>query len=71
MNFPNPNEFKKAIAATPNENFIWVIGGIVNIKKAGNYHMCINSDDGSLMWIDGRFAVNNDGLHGKQRTIFC
>jgi len=37
-----------------------------------NYVFRLASDDGSLLWIDGKFLVNNDGVHtvtSKSNTV--
>jgi len=36
----------------------------MRIFTSGNYRFGVFSDDGSKLWIDNRFTVNNDGLHG-------
>ena len=49
-----------------NEHFEWFAldyNGSFSVKKAGNYIFRILSDDGSLVWVDGKFLINNDGLH--------
>jgi len=40
--------------------------GVLVIKKAGRYHLSLTSDDGSKMWFDNRYVINNDGLHGMR-----
>jgi len=43
--------------------------GRLRIFKAGHYHFQLISDDGSKLWIDNRYTINNDGLHGwRSRT---
>jgi cytochrome c len=42
------------------------IQGTINIEKEGNYVFRLVSDDGSLLVIDGREIINNDGDHGPQ-----
>jgi len=49
-----------------NEHFEWFAldyNGSFSVKKAGKYIFRILSDDGSLVWVDGKFLINNDGLH--------
>jgi len=36
----------------------------MRIARVGNYRFSIISDDGSKLWIDNRYTINNDGLHG-------
>merc|ERR1719253_2489990 len=38
--------------------------GRTRIFRTGNYRFGIISDDGSKLWVDNRFTINNDGLHG-------
>ncbi len=51
------------------EHFEWFAldyNGSFSVKKAGSYIFRILSDDGSLVWVDGKFLINNDGLHPVQ-----
>lgn len=41
-----------------------VFEGFIDVPEDGWYHLAIESDDGSLLWIDNELLVNNDGLHG-------
>ena len=38
--------------------------GRLRIFRTGHYRFGIISDDGSKLWIDNRYTINNDGLHG-------
>jgi len=38
--------------------------GRFRIFKTGHYRFGIISDDGSKLWMDNRYTINNDGLHG-------
>ena len=38
--------------------------GRFRIFRSGSYRLSVYSDDGSKLWIDNRFTINNDGLHG-------
>jgi ADP-ribosylglycohydrolase len=40
--------------------------GYIKINTDGKYTFYITSDDGSILWIDGREIVNNDGGHAPQ-----
>ncbi len=40
--------------------------GWLKIDTAGTYTLFINSDDGSRVYLDGAFVIDNDGLHGMQ-----
>ena len=39
------------------------ITGILDVASAGTYSFSLNSDDGSLLFIDGNLVVNNGGQH--------
>lgn len=47
------------------EWFGLVYTGAFEIKKPGAYIFKTISDDGSLVWIDGKLVVDNDGVHGE------
>jgi len=38
--------------------------GYLDFPLSDNYWICINSDDGSKVFIDDSLLINNDGLHG-------
>lgn len=38
--------------------------GYIDIPNSGGYRFWTESDDGSLLSIDGELVVNNDGDHG-------
>jgi uncharacterized repeat protein (TIGR01451 family) len=40
--------------------------GKINVTDPGRYTFFTKSDDGSRLYIDGRFIVNNDGQHSMQ-----
>ena len=40
--------------------------GISTCPKDGKYTFTTVSDDGSLLFIDGKKVVDNDGIHGVQ-----
>ena len=46
--------------------FALILTSMVNISSAGWYKFSLNSDDGSLLWIDKKLVVNNDGTHQMQ-----
>jgi hypothetical protein len=41
--------------------------GGINIAQAGKYMFQTNSDDGSMIYIDGARVVSNDGLHSPRK----
>ena len=40
----------------------------MEVKKSGIYELCLTSDDGSRLWIDGSEMLNNDDNH-KMRKV--
>lgn len=45
------------------EQYITIVSGFLNIDPAGKYVIRLRSDDGAILWIDGKLTANNDGLH--------
>jgi S1-C subfamily serine protease len=41
--------------------------GYLKIPKDGLYRLAMESDDGSLLYVDGNLAIDNDGSHPAQR----
>ena len=37
--------------------------GYINIPEDGVYSFFLSSDDGSMLYIDGKEVIDNDGLH--------
>lgn len=46
------------------DNFMTEVLGFVRITEPGKYTFRLISDDGAMLWIDGRLVVDHDGLHG-------
>ena len=47
-----------------NDTFAVRVTGTFNLSAAGTYTFGTNSDDGSILNVNGQQVVNNDGLHG-------
>lgn len=47
------------------ETFGMMFKAYLNIPKDGIYAFRLNSDDGSVLWIDGNVIVDNDGEHSN------
>jgi hypothetical protein len=59
---------------TQADNFAVRWSGFLIISSGGIYRFSIVSDDGSKLYIDKKFIINNDGLHsmkGKQASYRC
>ena len=53
-----------SIAGAPDEDhFGYVFTGYIDVPEEGLWEFALRSDDGSILEIDGRLAVNNDGSH--------
>merc|ERR1712154_532611 len=44
--------------------------GMLDFDVSGKYKICVTSDDGSKLYVDGEMRINNDGLHGDVRKCF-
>ncbi len=40
--------------------------GLLEVAKAGRYEFFTRSDDGSVLYVDGKLVVDNDGVHPAQ-----
>jgi len=40
----------------------------LDVLEAGCYRVSLNSDDGSVLWIDEELAISNDGHHKERRV---
>ncbi len=58
---------KASIAVKKREDkFGLVFEGYINIEETGGYSLYTSSDDGSILYIDDKEIVNNDGNHGAE-----
>jgi len=55
------NDFKELM-----DNFALLSEGFIEIKEDGIYDMRLWSDDGSLLYINGKKLIDNDGYHGTE-----
>ncbi len=46
------------------DKFGLILEGSIEIPAAALYTFYVNSNDGSILYIDGEIVINNDGLHG-------
>ena len=46
------------------ERFAVTLEGWIQVQADALYEFSLSSDDGSVLWIDGQKAVDNDGYHG-------
>jgi fermentation-respiration switch protein FrsA (DUF1100 family) len=59
----SPEDYKEEIHPINSPPFSVEWRGYIDIKKAGLYSFATNSDDGSLLYIDNKLVVDNDGPH--------
>lgn len=61
-----------AFSVDPSDQFYAVVTGTLTIEKPGDYTFRLTSDDGSILTIGDKVAINNDGLNAgtpKEGTI--
>jgi len=51
---------------SPKNNFAVRYQGLIDVPEAGKYQFWTKSDDGSVLYIDGKKVVDNDGIHAPQ-----
>lgn len=64
-------DFKQGFPGVGTEVVEWFaihFKGSLNITEEGEYEMCLNSDDGALLYLDGNTIVDNDGVHGPKEA---
>lgn len=59
MNFSKAENFPAFTGS-----FVAVAHGFLTIPRRGEYQFRLTSDDGSLLYIDDRLVIDNDGAHG-------
>ncbi|MDB5876056.1 MAG: cytochrome c1, partial [Ramlibacter sp.] len=52
-----------------NKGFAMRFEGFVRIDREDEYSFMLSSDDGSMLWVDGRRVVDNDGIHPNQSAV--
>ena len=43
--------------------------GYINIPEDGIYTFWLDSDDGSMLYIDGKTVIDNDGAHSPREIV--
>jgi len=86
LNGRNPSKFRRVDSVsyrktnspfpgfTSKDNFAVRWSGFLIITSGGVYRFSIVSDDGSKLYIDNKYIINNDGTHGmrsKQANYRC
>ena len=65
LNWANKNDFG-AISGLDTSRFGALITGYVYCHTSGQYEFKTSSDDGSWLWIDEAFVIENGGRHGMR-----
>jgi hypothetical protein len=63
INFPLAGGGTKGIGYTYTKKFAARISGAVQVKTAGKYRFFLKSQDGSILYINDKKVVDNDGIH--------
>ncbi len=50
----------------PEDHFGLIYEGFVTVPEEGLYKLALGSDDGSLLYINNKLVIDNDGGHGMQ-----
>lgn len=57
-------DFKNTDLGGIEDTFVTLVKGWLEVPTAGKYVLRLRSDDGSKLWLDGKVAIDHDGLHG-------
>jgi hypothetical protein len=71
VRFGSWDQLRALVPGTPSSQYAWQIYGKVKTEQPGQYEFCSNSDDGSLLYVDGKKVVDNNGLHGAPGPRPC
>ena len=63
INIPETDDSNLFPDVNKRYGFALILTSNVKIVSEGWYKFSLNSDDGSLLWIDKKLVVNNDGTH--------
>ena len=68
--YPDDSAFVREIPVfKEKDKYVLRWRGQVEVSFDGIYTFRTNSDDGSLLYVDGNLVVNNDGLHGATTKV--
>lgn len=56
-------DFKDTDLGGIEDTFLTLVRGWLEVPVAGQYVLRLRSDDGSKLWLDGKVAIDHDGLH--------
>jgi hypothetical protein len=64
--FENLAAFRAVVPGVPYKEYSAVFTGKITIRTPGVYMFCCDSQDGSVLTIDGSTVVDNDGRNGRR-----
>eukprot|EP01052_Picozoa_sp_SAG31_P053977 SAG31_NODE_14108_length_827_cov_0.725275_1_plen_110_part_10 len=65
--YPQDDDFVNDIEGFDStDRFVMRWSGFITVVASGSYMFQTESDDGSMLYIDGDVVVDNDGLHGAR-----
>lgn len=66
-----PRGFEQGFPGVDGELVEWFgirFNGSFNVVEEGEYDLCLNSDDGSKLFLEDTLVVDNDGIHGPKEA---
>lgn len=70
LHFPNSDQSKKKFPNVKKEFLFGIIfENKLTISKEGCYQFSLESDDGSILWIDNQIIINNDLPHPMKKMM--
>ena len=65
--YSNDNDFKRLVPGfNKNDKYIMRFRGMYKATQRGRYYFRTRSDDGSMLYLDKKLVVDNDGNHGMR-----
>ena len=68
ISFQSYSWFQNYAPQIPPTYFAWRFYGVMQINIPGEYNICSKSDDGSVVYIEDKIVILNDGIHAS-RTV--
>ena len=66
LNFPESTDTIPFPQVALKKAFGIIFKSTIHVPRTGTYGFALNSDDGSVLWIDGDKVVDNDRTHGME-----
>ncbi|EKX54889.1 hypothetical protein GUITHDRAFT_99540 [Guillardia theta CCMP2712] len=68
IDFKGTQGLVEDLPALPQSEFVLEAFGRMEVGRPGAYSLCLTSKDGSVMELDGRSFIHNDGRHAAKRV---